>query len=50
MASSATVRLSSLDGKIKGEGRMPPMCAPLLSRARPSASADAIQPLGVRAV
>src|SRR2546422_3451922 len=34
----------------KGEGRMAPKCARLLSGARPSASADAIQPFGVRAV
>jgi hypothetical protein len=34
----------------KGEGRMAPKCARPLSDARPSAVADAIQPLGARAV
>ena len=32
------------DRKIKGEGRMEPKCARLLSDARPSASADATKP------
>jgi len=40
----------SLDGKIKGEGRMVPKCARLLSGGRPSASADAILPSRPRAV
>jgi hypothetical protein len=34
----------------KGEGRMAPKCARLLSYARPSVSADAISHLGARAV
>jgi len=32
------------DRKIKGEGRMLPKCARLLSGARPSVRAEAIQP------
>ena len=35
---------TSRDRKIKGEGRMGPKCARLLSSGRPSSSADAIQP------